>query len=156
MITVKVEGLPEPYEGHSQIGDFGSVGAHFNEVLELRTFDFPKWNFIISGQKTVSSMTRSSFRFGVLRSCIAGPFGVNTCDHVWGESLYVGKLESGSTETIENCLEMGSRYPVEGEIEVRLKVFRSMSWSTAGYEPAARWTAARLPNGEDTLIIWDR
>jgi hypothetical protein len=73
---------------------------------------------------------------------------VNTCDHVWGESLNVGKLESGSTETIENCLEMGSRDRVEGEIEVRSGIFGSMSWCTVGYELAVRLTTARLPNGE--------
>ena len=128
---------------------FGSVGAHFNKVLELRTFGSSNWNFLIRSQKQFRPWRAPLFVSDVLPSCIAGPFGVNTCDHVWGKSLNVGKLERGSAETIKNCLEMGSRYRVEGEIEVRAKIFGSISWCTVGYELAARSTASRLPNGED-------
>ena len=75
-------------------------------------------------------MLREGSASNMLR-CIAGQLVVNTCDHVWGDSLNVSKLESGSAETIENCLDMGTQSWVKGQMEV--------VWRFSDLRFGARW-----------------
>ena len=72
-------------------------------------------------------------------------------------SITWAKLQGRSVETIENCLKMGSRYRVQGEIAVRPEIFGSISWCTVGYELAAidDGSAAKQRRHYRDLIIWD-
>jgi hypothetical protein len=114
-------------------------------VLELRTFDFPKWNFLISSQKPFRASHAPPFVSDMLRSCGAGPLGVNTCCHVWEESLNAGKLEGGSVETIKIALRR-AHDPGLGRDRGSLRDIRIYVLVQVG---AIRLTTARPPNGED-------
>jgi hypothetical protein len=76
-----------------------------------RGFCLIRNDWIPYGRKPFRPSHAPPFVSDMLRSCITGPFGLNTCDHVWEESLNLGKLEGGSAETIENYLKDGLTIP---------------------------------------------
>ena len=84
----------------------------------------------------------------MLRSCDADPFGVNTCDHVWEDSLNAANWRAEAprrSKTVLRWKKVPGWRPDRGP----LRDFGSSSWYTVGYELAARLTMVWAPNGED-------
>ena len=75
----------------------------------------------------------------MLRSCGADRLAGNTCDHVWEESLNVGKLEGKASRRSKIVLRWAHDTGLKERIEVRPEIFGSMSWYTVGCELAARF-----------------